>query len=140
MIVLDTNVLSELLKPAPDARVLAWVSGQPIGSLFVTAVTQAEMLYWLALLPAGRRRQRMHETVDAMFENDFAGRLLPFDEAAAQEFAAIAAERRRIGRPISQFDAQIAAIARSRNADLATRNVDDFAHCGLAVVDPWRRA
>ena len=137
MIVLDTNVLSELLRPAPEARVRDWIAGQPISSLFVTTITQAEILYGLALLPLGRRQQRLRETIDAMFEQDFSGRLLPFDEAAAREFAQIAGNRRRQGRPISQFDAQIAAIARSRDADLATRNVEDFEECGVTIINPW---
>lgn len=139
MIVLDTNVLSEVLRPAADPNVVTWLAAQPIGSLFVTTVTQAEILYGLALLPSGHRQKRLREAVDAMFEEEFHGRLLSFDESAAREFAAIAAKRRALGRPISQFDAQIAAIARSRNADLATRNIEDFAECALSVINPWHK-
>jgi toxin FitB len=138
VIVLDTNVLSELLVREPAERVVAWVEQQPVESLFVTTVTQAEMLFGLALLPAGRRRDRLRHALDGMFAEDFADRLLPFDDVAAQAFADIAAARRRSGRPISQFDAQIAAICRSRGADLATRNTDDFVDCGIRVIDPWK--
>ena len=138
MIVLDTNVLSELIRPSPEKRVERWIARQHVSSLFTTTVTQAEILCGLALLPAGRRRERLRLAIDGLFDQDFAGRLLPFDDAAARAFAEIAADRRRQGQPISQFDAQIAAIARSRGAGLATRNVADFANCGLQVVDPWR--
>lgn len=138
MIVLDTNVLSELMRAAPDHGVERWVARQAVNSLFVTSVTLAEILYGIALLPTGKRRDRLRVAVDGMFEQDFADRLLPFDGAAAHEFAVITSSRRQSGRPISQFDAQIAAIARSRGAALATRNTDDFAHCGLTVIDPWQ--
>ncbi len=136
-ILLDTNVLSELLRTQPDQGVLAWFAKQPADSLFVSAVTQAEMLLGARLLPRSKRRQQLEEALDAMFQEDFAGRVLPFDSAAASSFAAIVADRRSAGRPISQFDAQIAAIALSRRTGLATRNVSDFAGCGLVLSDPW---
>lgn len=134
---LDTNVLSELLRARPDAGVLAWFAAQPAAGLFVSTVTQAEMLLGARLLPAGKRRQQLQLALDGMFDEDFGARLLPFDAAAAPHFATVVAERRRAGRPISQFDAQIAAIALSRRLQLATRNVLDFDGCGLRVVDPW---
>lgn len=137
MIVLDTNILSELMRPIPEPRVVAWLAAQPAASVFVTTVTQAELLYGVAVLPAGRRRVKREGAVAGMLQEDFAGRLLPFDGAAAHAYAAIAAERRLAGRPISQFDAQIAAICRSRAADLATRNTADFEGCGIQVVNPW---
>lgn len=137
MIVLDTNVLSELMRAAPDPNVEGWIAARPASSLFVTTVTQAEILYGVALLPPGKRRDRLDIAVNGLFEQDFADRLLPFDEAAAREFAGIVFGRRRRGLPISQFDAQIAAITKSRGAALATRNVADFLHCGVAVVNPW---
>ena len=117
-----------------------WIAQHHVSSLFVTTVTQAEILYGLALLPAGRRRDRLRAATDGLFDEDFADRLLPFDDAAAREFAAIASDRRRRRHPTSQFNAQIAAIARSRGASLATRNVADFSLCGLAVIDPWKSA
>ena len=138
MIVLDTNVLSELMKPAPSAAVERWVAAQPASSLFTTTITQSEILYGVAQLPRGRRRSSIEEAVEAMFAEDFAGRLLPFDSAAARAFATLAAARRKAGRPIAQLDAQIAAIARSRNAAIATRNVGDFEDCGVTVHNPWR--
>ena len=138
MIVLDTNVLSEIMRPEPDPAVAAWISARPASSLFTTAVTQAEILYGVRLLPSARRRSRLEAAIDDMFRTDFAGRVLPFDQAAAHAYAEIAVARRRAGRPISQFDAQIAAIARSRDAGVATRNIADFEGCGIGVIDPWR--
>lgn len=134
---LDTNVLSELLRAQPHAGVLAWFGQQSADSLFVSAVTQAEMLLGVRLLPRGRRRERLQAALDAMFREDFAGRVLPFDSAAAAAYAAVVARRRSVGRPISQFDAQIAAIALSRHAALATRNVSDFEDCDLVLSNPF---
>lgn len=137
---LDTNVLSELLRARPDESVLAWFARQNAAGLYVSAVTQAEMLLGARLLPAGKRRAQLQHALDAMFGEDFAGRVLPFDDAAAAPYAAIVATRRGVGRPISQFDAQIAAIATSRRAGLATRNQDDFVGCGLTLHNPWSAA
>lgn len=137
MILLDTNILSEALRAAPAPRVLDWMARQAASSLFVSTVTQAEILYGVAIFDEGRRRDDLAAAARLMFTEDFAGRLLPFDGDAATAFAGITAARRRIGRPISQFDAQIAAIARSRGAILATRNSRDFEHCGIDIVDPW---
>jgi toxin FitB len=137
VIVLDTNVLSETLRPAPTDSVGRWMKAQPSTSLFTTTICEAEIFYGLALMPRGRRRARLEEVVGAILEEDFAERILPFDSAAARAFAQIAARRRELGRPISAFDAQIAAIAYSRGATLATRNVGDFAHCGIKVISPW---
>lgn len=137
MIVLDTNVLSETLKAVPDPRVVAWFGGQRRAALFTTTVTHAEILYGLALLPDGARKQGLSAAVEAIFDEDFTGRLLGFDSDAAEVYAEIAVSRKNAGRPISQFDAMIAAVARSRGAALATRNVKDFDDCGIVVVDPW---
>lgn len=136
-VLLDTNVLSELLRAQPQAAVLGWVAAQPVDSLFVSAVTQAEMMLGARLLPAGKRRQLLEHAVGAMFREDFADRVLPFDAEAASAYATVVAARRAAGRPISQFDAQIAAIALSRGATIATRNVADFAGCAVELVDPW---
>ncbi len=135
--ILDTNVLSELLRAQPQPAVLAWFAEQPGDSLFVSAVTQAEMLLGARLLPCSKRRQQLETALDTMFREDFAGRLLPFDSAAAAAYAAVVAAHRSAGRPISQFDAQIAAIALSRRVVLATRNVSDFEGCGLTLTNPW---
>ena len=140
MIVLDSNVLSEVLRPAPAPRVMDWLSRQVSTSLFVTTVTPAEILFGIAILDPGRRRDDLQSAAMAMFAEDFAGRIVGFDVDAAPVFAAIAAERRQLGRPISQFDAQIAAIARSRGAALATRNIRDFEACDIELIDPWRVA
>jgi toxin FitB len=137
MIVLDTNVLSELMKPAPDDRVVEWVASQTASSLYTTSITQAEILHGILLLPAGKRRKAFEEAAEAMFDEDFVGRILPFGSDAAPLYADIGAERRRRGRPISQFAAQIAAISRASGASLATRSVADFDHCRIDVVDPW---
>lgn len=137
MIVLDTNVLSELMRERPASSVMRWLGGQSAASLYTTSITQAEILYGVRLLPTGKRRTAFETQAEAMFREDFAGRVLPFGSDAARAFAAIASERKRIGRPIGQSDAQIAAIARSTRASLATRNVSDFEKCGVDVVDPW---
>jgi len=137
VIVLDTNVLSELMKPAPDGRVVAWVNAQSESSLFTTFVSEAEIRFGVALLPDGARKESLRQAVTGLFGQDLCGRVLPFDGSAARAYADIAANRRRLGRPISQFDALIAAIARSRGAAVATRNSDDFDDFGLTVIDPW---
>jgi hypothetical protein len=138
VIVLDTNVLSELMKPRPDPAVVRWVAAQPAAELYTTSVTQAEILHGVLLLPRGRRRSSLETAVAAMFAEDFEGRVLGFGGEAARPYAEIAAERSRAGRPISHFDAQIAAIARCCGAAIATRNVRDFEGCGAKVLDPWR--
>lgn len=137
MIVLDTNVLSELLRSEPERRVIEWIETQPDTSLFTTTVTQGEILLGIAVLPSGRRRSALSSAARAIFEEDLATRVLPFDGDAAVAFAEIGAARRATGRPISQLDAMIAAIAQSRDAVLATRNTRDFEHCGVDLIDPW---
>ena len=137
MIVLDTNVLSEAVKPSPSPNVLRWLSAQQPRSVFTTAITEAEILYGIELLPAGRRRTALLAAAGAMFLEVFPGRVLPFDEEAARFFPGIVAGRDAVGRPISQMDAMIASIARSRRAAIATRNTRDFEHCGLRIVNPW---
>jgi predicted nucleic acid-binding protein len=139
VILIDTNVVSELMKPTPAATVTSWVAAQAPKSLYVTSITQAEILYGVLLLPAGRRRNAIEAAATGMFETEFAGRVLSFDRDAAVLYARIAAERRRRGRPIAHFDAQIAAIARVTGATVATRNVGDFEHCGVTLLDPWRK-
>ena len=137
MIVVDTNVLSEVLRPAPEPRVLAWLTTKPRSALFTTSITRAEILYGVRLMPEGRRRDALVEAVQAIFDEDFAGQVLSFDNDAADCYAEIAAGRRSAGRPISQFDAMIAAVARSRGATLASRNGKDFVDCGVTLIDPW---
>ena len=140
MIVLDTNVVSELLRPAPAPQVEAWLASQDGATVYFTAVGEAELRYGVAILPRGRRQSVLGRAIDDLLEEDFRDRILPFDRAAAHAYAAIAAERRAAGRPISQFDCQIAAIARAHEAAVATRNTGDYEGCGIKVIDPWRRA
>ena len=137
MVVVDTNVVSELMRLTPDPAVMAWFSKQNSAELYLTAVTEAELRAGAAILPAGRRRDRLAAEVDAMVREDFAGRVLPFDSVAARAYGAIAAARRSLGRPILEADCQIAAIARATSAAIATRNRADFEHCGIALIDPW---
>jgi predicted nucleic acid-binding protein len=137
VIVLDTNIISEMMRPNPEIRVVEWLAAQPLSSMFTTTVTQAEILYGLALLPEGRRRDDLVAAVRPIFDETMAGRILPFDGDAARAYPAIVVDRRQSGHPISQFDAQIAAIVRSRGASLATRNTRDFAGCGIDMIDPW---
>ena len=137
MIIIDTNVLSELLKREPDQNVKSWMSLQPILSVFTTTVTQAEILYGVELLPDGKRNNKLKTAVQTLFSERFKGRILPFDIEAAVEYAEIASSRRASGIPVSQFDAQIAAITRTRGARLVTRNSDDFRDCGIEVINPW---
>ena len=137
MIILDTNVLSELMRPAPEPKVLTWVGGQPDDELFITAITQAEILYGVAILPPGRRRSAISAEAERVFLEDFPHRVLPFNEEAAPHFARISAERRRRGRPLAILDAMIASIAVSRGAVVATRNITDFETVGLRLVNPW---
>lgn len=136
MIILDTNVLSEAMRATFDPAVKAWMEAQPRTRLFVTAISEAEIYYGLAALPVGKRRTQLAEAADAVFR-EFDGRVLPFDRAAARAFGDICAARRKAGRPIGDLDAQIAAIARARDATVATRNVADFNGCGIDVVSPW---
>jgi predicted nucleic acid-binding protein len=137
MIILDTNVISELMRATPDKVVMTWVNSRPLLMLYTTSVSKAEILRGIMLLAKGKRRDAIAAAASDVFERDFAGRILSFDVDAATEYAAVAVARRTSGRPISAFDAQIAAIARTVGARLATRDVDDFADCGLDVIDPW---
>jgi len=137
MIILDTNVISELMRPKPSAQVVVWVAKQRATELFTTSITEAEIFYGIELLAKGKRREGLLAAAEAMFAEDLAGRVLGFEGETARAFFKIAARRRALGRPISHADAQIAAIAQVRGARLATRNVADFEDCGIDVVDPW---
>jgi predicted nucleic acid-binding protein len=138
VIVLDTNVISELFKPAPDAKVMSWVADLPGDGLFTTAITRGELLFGLYCMPEGRRRRDLLESLTRLFEQRLAGHVLAYDGDAAEAHAAIASMLRAQGRPIGQSDTMIAGIARSRGATLATRNVRDFEGCGITLIDPWR--
>ena len=137
MIILDTNVLSELMRPKPSPKVVDWVAKQLTTEIFTTSVTEAEIFYGIELLAKGKRREQLLAAADAMFAEDLAGRIFGFESDAARAFSKIATQRRALGSPISHADAQIAAIAQVRRAKLATRNVADFRDCDIDVVDPW---
>ncbi|WP_119268597.1 type II toxin-antitoxin system VapC family toxin [Taklimakanibacter deserti] len=137
MIILDTNVLSEMLRPDPEPRVRQWLNDQPRAAVFTTTITRGEIYYGIRVLPAGKRRDRLWNAAIKILDMEMAGQVLAFDSLAADEFAEISATKRTSGRPIAQFDAQIAGITRSRGAQLATRNVSDFHACGFDVINPW---
>jgi len=137
MILLDTNVISELMRVEPAQIVLDWFGKHDAGDLFISAVTEAELRTGVAILPDGQRRDRLQLAIDAMIDQDFQGRVLPFDSLAAKAYAEIAAQRRATGRPIAEADCQIAGIARATDAPIATRNVKDFDGCGVRVINPW---
>lgn len=135
---LDTNVLSECMRPRPALQVLAWLDAQPLHTLYTSAVSRADIELGLALMPAGQRQAGLAQAAQAMFEVDFAGRSLPFNDPAASHYARLVAARTRMGRPISVEDAQIAAIALAHGLPLATSNTADFEGIeGLEVVNPW---
>jgi toxin FitB len=137
MIILDTNVVSELMRPVPEPRVVRWLGNQITEDLHVTAVTMAEILYGIELIVAARRRDVVRAGAEKMFEAVFADRILTFEDRAASAFSQIASSRRRQGKPMSEFDAQIAAITRIHSATLATRNPYVFEGCGVRLVNPW---
>jgi len=137
MTILDTNVVSELMKAAPASAVRKWFSVQRPEDLFISAVNVAEILYGIELLPHGKRRDSLLQEAEETFAKNFSGRILTFDERAARVFGSIAAARRLQGRPIGIADGEIAAIARSHHASLATRDTQDFEGCGVKLVNPW---
>ena len=137
MLVLDTNVISEILRPKPDAGIEAWLDSLSPASVFTTAISQAEIMYGIAIMPKGQRQSDLLTAAALTFAEDFGGRVLPFDSEAAKIYAVIASARRTAGQPLSQADAQIAAITQSRGGRLATRNIRDFANCGIDIVSPW---
>jgi len=137
MIVLDTNVLSEIIRTVPEPRVMQWLQEQSVRMLFTTTITRAELLYGACLLPDGKRKSLTIQAISEIFMVELHDKVLGFDNDAAQAYAEIAASRRLAGKPISQFDAMIAAITKSRGAKLATRNVKDFVDCGIKIINPW---
>lgn len=138
MILLDTNVLSELMRPAPDPYVVRWLDAQPEWDVWISAITVAEIRLGISLLPDGSRKKLLLGLAEQMFQEDFVDRCLPFDYDAAVEYALVVPERNQLGHPISVEDAQIAAIAKTAGLTLATRNTKDFSGIsGLKVVNPW---
>lgn len=138
MILLDTNVVSELMRPAPEPKVLQWLDAQPAADIWISAVTVGEIRLGIALLPDGQRKERLARLAEAMFQEEFSDSCLSYDAMAAAAYAGIVATRTRLGRPISVEDAQIAAIARSADLTLATRNTKDFLDIDeLRLMNPW---
>ena len=137
MLVLDTNMLSEIMRPEPDRKAAEWIVRQPSDELFTAAVCQAEILSALAIMPSGRRRADLEEAAHAMFAGDFEGRILPFDTEAAFAYAEVSAARRKVGRPSGTIDLMLAAIARVHRASVVTRNVAAFEGLGVVIVNPW---
>ena len=137
MLVLDTNVASELMRPEPTPTVAAWISERDAKELYLTAVSEAELLYGVAIMPTGIRRNALEAAMSRWLDQGFADRILPFDSSAARAYAVIASRRRQAGRPIGGADCQIAAISRSLGAVLITCNVRDFEDTGVDVVNPW---
>jgi predicted nucleic acid-binding protein len=137
MIILDTNVLSALMRTAPEVPVVAWLDRQPAESVWITSITLFEARLGLALLPTGRRRQTLEASFARLLKEDLENRVLDFDSAAATEAASLAAERQKAGRPVDMRDTQIAGIALARRATLATRNVRHFGDLKVPIVDPW---
>lgn len=138
MILLDTNVLSEFMRPMPDPNVVRWLDAWLEWDVWISAVTVAEIRLGISILPAGKRKDLLADMAEQVFQEDFPGRCLPFDCEAAGEYALIVSERNRKGHPISVEDAQIAAIAKTADLALATRNTKDFSGItGLKLVDPW---
>lgn len=137
MIVLDTNVVSEPLRPEPDPRVVAWLDAQHVETLYLTAVTLAELRYGVAALPAGRRRDALGTQLESTTLPLFAGRILPLDDAASAAYALVQSEARAAVRPLGAMDGLIAAICRASGHTLATRNVADFAGAGISLINPW---
>jgi predicted nucleic acid-binding protein len=137
VIILDTNVLSALMRTAPDLEVVTWLDRQSPESLWITSITVFEARFGLALLPPGRRRRALERAFTLLVEEDLENRVLGFDTAAATAAAGLAGARQQAGRPVEMRDTQIAGIALARRATLATRNVRHFADLTVPVIDPW---
>ncbi len=137
MIVVDTNVISELTRPAPAPEVVAWLDSLTAGEVATTAITAAELFYGVARLPEGRRKTELAAAVTGLLSDDFDGRVLSFDQLAARRYAEVVSRRERIGQPIGHADAQIVAICSAVGATLATRNITDFEDTGIELINPW---
>ena len=138
MIIVDTNVVSELMKRSPSEPVIDWVRARTGSELFTTSITLAEILYGIARLPDGRRRELLRTTASEVFAA-FEDQVLSFDSSAATLYAEVVGGRDQLGLPIDGFDAQIASICRAHGATLATRNLKDFRHTDINLIDPWQR-
>lgn len=139
MILIDTNVISEMMKPYPDKVVLQWIDQQDATELYISAITLAEISYGLNVLPDGKRRENLEAAFTKAIVEAFTGRILVFDELAAYQYGKIMGHRRKLGKALGVPDGQIAAIASAQNAKVATRNVRDFIHCGLQLINPFEK-
>ncbi len=139
MIVLDTNIISEIMRPEPDANVMSWLRQQRLNTLAITAVNIAEIRYGIGRLPDGQRRLNLDERFRAFLSRGFDDRILAFDASAAEVYSTIVVEREKVGRPIDAFDAMIAAIARVNGANVATRDISGFEGCGVDLINPWNK-
>ena len=137
MILVDTNVVSEVMKVAPSETVVTWLNNQTSSSLFISTITIGEIEYGLRILPAGKRRMRLKERFERFISLAFAQRVLPYDETAARTYGDIMGFRKEIGHPMSIPDGQIAAIAKINGLTISTRNTSDFEDCGIELVDPF---
>jgi toxin FitB len=137
VIVLDTNVLSVLMHVEPDRAVLSWLDRQPVESVWLSSITVFEAKFGLELLPTGRRRMQLERVFEQVLQDDFAGRILPFDQSAADQAATLAAKRKHAGTPVDFRDTAIAGIVLARRASLATRNRRHFSDTGISLIDPW---
>ncbi|MCY4426198.1 MAG: type II toxin-antitoxin system VapC family toxin [Halieaceae bacterium] len=137
MIILDTNVLSEFMTSPPSSAVADWLNAQDSMSLYITSISIAEIYYGLQVMPEGKRQRLLEDRFEQFIATAFASRLLNFDESAARIYGEIKAYRKKIGRPLSDFDGQIAAIARTYGFSLATRNLTDFEHCLIELINPF---
>jgi predicted nucleic acid-binding protein len=137
MVILDTNVVTELMKPAAEPAVIAWMNRQEASGLFLTTVSIGEILYGIRILPQGKRRLQLEQGFEAILSDAFTGRVLAFDEGAARHYGDVMGRRRELGRPLGVPDGQIASIARSNRYAVATRNVRDFVECGVEIINPF---
>jgi predicted nucleic acid-binding protein len=132
--------VSEVMKPAADIRVASWLRRQPVDTIYISAITKAELLYGLALMPDGKRKEALAQTMQIFFADRVTNPILAFTDQDALPYARLSARRRKMGRPVKELDGQIAAIALSYGFAVATRNVADFEHCGIDVINPWEPA
>ncbi|MDQ2995042.1 MAG: type II toxin-antitoxin system VapC family toxin [Pseudomonadota bacterium] len=137
MILIDTNIISEMMKPAPDAKVITWIDQQDIMHLYISTITIAELAYGINALPAGNRRNYLEKAFNSVVREAFEYRIFTFDEVAAHQYGIIMSQRKNIGKPMSMADGQIAAIAQAHNCTIATRNTNDFANSNLDLVNPF---
>lgn len=137
MVILDTNVVAEMMKPWPSPAVASWLNSQESPALFLTTITVGEIGYGLRVMPQGKRRLQLEQGFERVLAEAFAGRVLAFDEEAARHYGEVMGRRKEIGRPLSVLDGQIASIARARGWTVATRNVRDFVECGVEIINPF---